>query len=134
MTQLMIRLQQKILSRNSSVICKSCNTIDKPLREVSILNLGVYVLVAIWLGVFTKSWWCILIPFVLAVINAYVARPKCRKCRSFEVVEPTASDWENHFAKTEEITEEEIIYVECDENCSCCEEKESCEHRCFIEQ
>ena len=127
MTELILRLQQRARSRNNEVICRECGTIAKPLREVSILNIVGYVLVGFVLMKVVGSKWCFFVPFVLAVINAYIAKPKCRKCRSFKVEEPTSTDYENWNKEepTEEI--EEIVYVDCDSDCCKCEDKNSCE-------
>ena len=86
--KLIVRYQIYRSKRKAPKICLNCNELVYPRKEISVLNVLFYLI----LGVVTyfimkKIWVALLVPLVLTVINVFMVKKRCPKCRGEEFKE-----------------------------------------------
>lgn len=102
--------------------CNDCSSVMYPLYQVSILNIGAYVVA----GSIITIAWNVLLGITIAIgsilFNFFVAKPECRSCRSYDIelykeIEPTkiqrkVNELDSSIAKVDEekVTEEDKTF------------------------
>lgn len=83
-------LQRLLHKRNQAMHkyphdCETCKETSVPLYQISILNIGFWVLLGIIAAIFTKVYIGFLLAIVLIAINGKLIKPQCRKCLSTKI-------------------------------------------------
>lgn len=83
-------LQRLLHKRNQAMHkyphdCESCNETSVPLYQISILNIGFWILLGVIAAIFTKIYIGFILAFLLIAINGKLIKPQCRKCLSTKI-------------------------------------------------
>ena len=79
--RIMSQLQMYVNAKRKLKLCLDCNETVIPRREISILNVIFYIIIGIIVYIFTKNKASVFIPIVLSIINSFLTKPKCPKCK-----------------------------------------------------
>lgn len=70
-----------MMSRKEKRMCSNCKKEVVPIKGVSILNIGFYLLIGLIVFMITNSKSSFLIPVILSIINSLFAKPICPICK-----------------------------------------------------
>lgn len=74
-------LRTYLMTRRKLAECLNCKKAVYPRREVSVLNLILYVVIGVLVYLSLKSKACVFIPIVLAIIDSFLSKPRCPICK-----------------------------------------------------
>lgn len=74
-------MQFYIMSRREKRKCSNCQKEVIPIKGVSILNIGFYLLIGLIVFTITNNKSSFLIPIILSIVNSLFVKPICPICK-----------------------------------------------------
>lgn len=81
---LMIKLQLYLLNKSTKKECLGCGESVVPKKQISLFNVGIYVIIAIGVYLATKVRSSVFLPIIMVGINSFFEKPRCYKCKGIE--------------------------------------------------